>query len=130
MTFSVDVYNRIESAIHPNISNKIHKFKQGNYYVFPTFHGCNFKNRNGSRKRINYKVGNMCVSPTENIYWKDIANINKKKLPYKIYFTRYGYLNYGINSFITRKNGKWFDCDKKRYFDKSKWNDKEEKGIF
>ena len=51
-----------------------------------------------------------------------MKDINIEKLPYKIYFTRYGGVNYGINRLITIKNpDKRFDWDKKRYFHKRKW---------
>ena len=33
----IESFNRIKSAIHPNIRNHIEKFKQGEYYVFPNY---------------------------------------------------------------------------------------------
>ena len=44
MKISIESYNRIKSAIHPNIRNEIDKFKQGEYYVFPKYHGCKTRN--------------------------------------------------------------------------------------
>ena len=35
MKITIESFNRIKSAIHPNIRNKIEKFKQGEYYVLP-----------------------------------------------------------------------------------------------
>ena len=42
-----------------------------------------------------------------------MKDINIKKLPYKIYFTRYGGANYGMNRLITVKNP--------NHFHKRKW---------
>ena len=52
MQIPIESFNRIKSAIHPNIRNNIEKFKQGDYYVLPNYHGCTIKNRNGTRKKI------------------------------------------------------------------------------
>ena len=122
MKISIESYNRIKSAIHPNIRKQKENFKQEQYYVFPNYHGCNKKNRNDTRKKINYRQGNFCILGTDSLYWKNTNNINIKKLPYKIYFTRYGGTNHGINRLITIKNPNlWFDWDKKQYFNKRKW---------
>ena len=57
------------------------------------------------------------------LYWKDLKDININKLPYKIYLTRYGGSNYGINRLITIKNpNQWFDWDKKQFFHKRNWS--------
>ena len=47
------------------------------------------KNKNGSRKLIDYSQGDQCISPTNNHYWKktkDKYKIVKKK---RFYWTRY-----------------------------------------
>ena len=122
MKISIESFNRIKTAVHPNIRKQIEKFTQGEYYVFPNYHGCNKRNQNGTRKTINYRQGNLCNLGTDSFYWKNMKDININKLPYKIYFTRYGGANYGVNRLITIKNpDQWFDWDKKRYFHKRKW---------
>ena len=126
MKFSVKTYKRLKSIIHPNIRKKIERFRIEDYYVFPTYHGCNFKNRCVTNKRINYAVGEMCVTPTENLCWKDESKIKWKYLPQKIYFTRYG-LKYGMNNFAKNKGRKWYDWDKKQYFNRDEWIKKEQK---
>ena len=74
-------------------------------------------------KKINYRKGTTCILGTDWLYWKDLKDINIKKLPYKIYLTRYGGINYGINRLITIKNpNQWFNWDQKQYFDKRKWD--------
>ena len=44
MKISIESFNRIETAVHPNIRKQIEKFKQEEYYVFPNYHGYNKKN--------------------------------------------------------------------------------------
>ena len=123
MKISSESFNRIKSAVHRNIRKQIENFKQGEYYVFPNYHGCNKRNRNGTRKKINYRQGNFCILGTDSLYWKNVKDININKLPYKIYFTRYGGANYEVNRLITIKNpDQWFDWDKKQYFHKRKWD--------
>ena len=123
MKIPIESFNKIKNAIHPNIRNNIEKLKQGDYYVLPNYHGCSIKNRNGTRKKINYRKGNFCKLATDWLYWKDLKDININKLPYKIYLTRYGGSNYGINRLITIKNpNQWFDWDKKQFFTKRNWS--------
>ena len=123
MKIPIESFNRIKSAIHPNLRNNIEKFRKGEYYLLPSYHGCNKKNRNGTRKKINYRKGNLCVLGTEWLYWKNLKDINTDKLPYKIYLTRYGGSNYGINRLITIKSPDlWFDWDRKQFFHKRNWN--------
>ena len=38
--------------LHPNIISNIDSYKKGNYCIFPSCHGCRYRNRNGTRKRI------------------------------------------------------------------------------
>ena len=123
MKIPIESFNKIKSAIHPNIRNNIEKFKQGDYYVLPNYHGCGIKNRNGTRKKINYRKGKLCKLATDWLYWKDLKDININKLPYKIYLTRYGGSNYGINRLLTIKNpNQWFHWDKKQFFHKRNWS--------
>ena len=68
----------------------------------------------------------MCVTPTENFCWKDESKIKWKYLPQKISFTRYG-LKYGMNNFAKNKGRKWYDSDKKQYFDRDEWIEKGQK---
>ena len=90
---------------------------------FRTIMGVKKKNRNGTRKKVNYRKGNFCISGTDWLYWKDVKDINIDKLPYKIYLTRYGGSNYGINRLITIKNpDQWFDWDQKNFFHKRNWS--------
>ena len=65
MKIPIESFNRIKSAIHPNIRNNIEKFKQEEYYVLLNYHGCRKKNCNRTRKKINYRKGNFCKLATD-----------------------------------------------------------------
>ena len=72
--------------IHPNLMWSIDCYKKDNYYVFPTYHGCNYKNKNCTRKRIDYKSGEQCIRPIDIPYWTKTKQKYKNKG--KVYFTR------------------------------------------
>ena len=120
MRMSEETYERLKSIFHPKIRKNIGKFKKENYIIFPLYHGCGKRNRNGTNKKINYAVGEMCKSATYLLSSKSINDLKWKHLPHKIYFTRYGG-QYGLNNFAKRKGGKWFDWDKKEFLDKKPW---------
>ena len=120
MRFSEDTYKRIKSIIHPKIRKNIPNFKIDSYYVFPHYHNCGKRNRNGTNKKINYSVGEMCKSPTYKSNWKCMYDISLDSLPHKIYLTRY-MSTVGMNNFAKTQGRKWFDWDKKQYFDRSLW---------
>ena len=126
MRISKESYERLKSVFHPKIRKSIEKFKQENYYVFPSYHGCGKKNRNGVNKKINYAVGEMCNSPTYKLSLKPMNEIKWKHLPHKIYWTRNG-ARFGMNNFAKCKGTQWFDWDKKQYFEKRLWLEIERK---
>ena len=73
-------YTKFKDLIHPNITDNIDYCKKGNYYLFPTYHGCSLRKRNGIKKREDYKRGYQCVLPSSNPYWRRTKkNINKQK---------------------------------------------------
>ena len=72
--------------IHPNLMWSIDCYKKDNYYVFPTYHGCSYKNKNCTRKRIDYKSGEQCIRPIDIPYWTKTKQKYKNKG--KVYFTR------------------------------------------
>ena len=123
---SEETYERLKSVFHPKLRKNIGKFKQENYYMFPLYHGCGKMNRNGTNKKINYSVGEICKSPTYKISFKPLHEIEWEYLPNKIYFTRYG-ARYGMNNFAKCKGTQWFDWDKKQFFEKRLWLEIEKK---
>ena len=65
--------NRFVNRLHPNL-------------VFPKYHGCDWRNRSGTRKSIDYKRGQQCLMRIIDPYWR----VTKDKYEDKgrIYLTR------------------------------------------
>ena len=120
MRFSEEIFERLKSIFHPKLRKNIEKFKIENYFIFPHYHGCGKRNRNGTNKKINYKIGEICKKPTDYLNWKSMNDIPWENIQHKIYLTRYG-SNYGMNNFAKNKGRQWFDWDKKQYIDRSHW---------
>ena len=120
MVFSKEGFEHFKSIFHPNlIANKHHYFKNG-LYIFPSYHGCGLRNKNGTNKEIDYKRGYQCLFPTEKRYWKPYKTINKKNLIKNVKLTRY-MSNLGINCYAKTKQRMWYDWDKKCYRPRAEW---------
>ena len=79
--------NRFVNRLHPNLVNNIQSYKQeDSCYLFPKCHGCEYRNRNSTKKSIYYEKGQQCLMPTNNSYWR-IAK-DKYKDKGRIYLTR------------------------------------------
>ena len=39
---------KVLKYLHPNLVSNIHRYKEGSYYLFPSYHGCFYRNRNGT----------------------------------------------------------------------------------
>ena len=117
-----DSYQHFKNIIHPNITTHINHYHKGGVIVLPVYHGCGYVNRNGTRKRIDYKRGKQCVLPTQKPYYKPFKELSKKyrSRQRKIYFTRY-LSNLGLNSLAKTKGNLWYDYDEKKYKPKSDW---------
>ena len=76
MRFSESTYRKFQSIIHPKLKANMHKFEKDGYYFLSTYHGCGKRNRNGTNKKVNYRIGDMCKEPTYNINWKKWGKIN------------------------------------------------------
>ena len=72
--------------IHPNLLSDIGSYKVGAYYIFPAYRSCRCRNRNGTRKKIEYNRGEICVAPVHTACWR---KTKKKYLSPKVYHTRY-----------------------------------------
>ena len=119
MRMPEETYERFKNVFHPKLRKNIKKFKHGAYFRFPLYHGCGKKNRNGTNKKINYSVGEMCISPTYTLLPKT-NKVKFKYLPQKIYFTRYGG-QFGMKNFVKSKGKKWFDWDRGQFFEREVW---------
>ena len=60
-------YPKVKDLIHPNITNNIDYYKNGNLYILPVYHGCGLRNRNGLKKGIDYSRGQQCILPSNLI---------------------------------------------------------------
>ena len=40
-----------KNFFHPNLLSDFERYKVGAYYIFPTYHGFGYRNRNGTRKK-------------------------------------------------------------------------------
>ena len=70
MKISNESFNRIKTAVHPNIRKQIEKFKQGEYYVFPNYHDCN--------KKIEMEQGRkLTIEKGISAFWVVILYIGK-----------------------------------------------------
>ena len=104
-------YSKFKDYIHPNIKHAINHYKKGYYYILPTYHGCCLKNRNGIRKRVDYKRVFRCILPTQNPFWK------RTKSKYEQLFfsnTRYN-TNYHIGTLAIIKGNYYYNYKTKKY---------------
>ena len=79
---------KVHKHLHPNIVCNIDSYKEGRYYIFPTYHGCRYRNRNGTRKKIQYNRGEQCLTPVHTFCGRPV----KKKYsgnPVRVYRARY-----------------------------------------
>ena len=108
--------------MHPNLKANIHKYEKDSYYILPTWHGCGKKrNRNGTNKEVNYRIGDMCSKASYKKWWKDVELLNFDIQPNsKIYFTRFMH-ELGMNKLAKNKGYCWYDWEKKIYRPKSDW---------
>ena len=79
---------KVLKYLHPNIVSNIKSYKQGSYNLFPTYHVCRYRNKNGTGKRIKYNKGEQRIDPVHTFCWKPVK---KKYLgnPPRVYPTRY-----------------------------------------
>ena len=82
-----DYYEAVKDYLHPGIHDFINHYRRGHLIDLPPYHGCNRVNKNGTRKEIQYQMGEQCVVPTEKRYWR------KRKAKYQkkgfLYWTRH-----------------------------------------
>ena len=44
--------SKLLKHFHPNLLSDIESYKVGAYYILPTYHGCGYRKRNVTRKKI------------------------------------------------------------------------------
>ena len=86
---TVEYFELVKDYLHPNLKCFINEYKEGNLIILPPFHGCGHRNKNGTRKLINYTKGHQCVTPSWKNYWKKDIKPKYKQNNDFFYFTRY-----------------------------------------
>ena len=140
LVLTVDYFNKIKDYIHPNSQTIIKDYKNGNVITLLPFNGCAHRNKNGTRKVIDYARGYRCVTLSWRHCWKkDVKTKYQRKIG-DFYVTRYmiqtkfshllknkGYLIYNyklqkyehINKTPLHHEFKWMQQFKKEYFFKN-----------
>ena len=86
--FPREYYETMKDYFHPNVHNFIDRYTDDEGLILlPQFHGCNLKNRKGSRKLIDYRNGKQYLFPL----WSD----DKSKLKAAPLFPFTRYLTFG-----------------------------------
>ena len=110
-------YAQFKDLIHPNITDNIDYYKKGNYYLFPIYHGCGLRDRNGIKKTVGYKRGYQCVLPSSNPYWRRTKEKYKQT---KVYNTRYQ-TQYNICALALVKDHYYCNHKSKEYKHRNWW---------
>ena len=63
MIFWKEYYEDMKDYFHPHIHSFINNYAHDDLYFLPPYHGCGLKNRNGTRKLIDYRNGKQCLFP-------------------------------------------------------------------
>ena len=79
---------KVINFLQPNLVSNIKRCKEGCYYLFPSYHGCSYRNRNGTRKKMQYNGGEQCVNPAHTSCWRPVKN-KYLGFPPRVYLTRY-----------------------------------------
>ena len=86
---TTETYNSIKDYLHPNLHKIIEedKLKDDKLICLPPFHGCGYRNKNGTKKLIDYGRGYRCIVPSWRRLWK--RDVKNKYLRKKYPRTRY-----------------------------------------
>ena len=89
MTFlTLNNYNNIKDYLHPNLHEIIKdNYIEKNLICLPPFHGCDYRNRNGTKKLIDSGRSHICIIPSWKNTWK--RNVKSKYFNNKYPRTRY-----------------------------------------
>ena len=89
--------------VDPNFRRFINHYKDGNTIQLPPFHGCAHRNKNETRKFINYANGYQYVTPSWQRYWKENIKSKYKTKNGFCYWTRY--MNQTRNRYLFKNEG-------------------------
>ena len=85
---TTETFNSIRDYLHPNLVKIVNnKLKNDRQIILPPYHDCGYKNKNGTKKSIDYGRGYTCMIPSWRRSWK--KNVKEKYLRKKYPRTRY-----------------------------------------
>ena len=79
--FTTRYYDQVRDYLLPELHSFINYYENDNVIDLPLYHGYSKKNKNGTKKMIEYNQANQCIRPTNKRYWKktkDKYNVEKK----------------------------------------------------
>ena len=86
---TVEYFNKIKDYMHPNLPKIVKDYQNGNLITLPPYHGCGHRNKNGTRKPIDYARGYRCVTLSWRNYWEKNVKPKYKRKTGDFYVTRY-----------------------------------------
>ena len=86
---TVEYFNKVKDYVHPNPQTIIKVYQNGNLITLPPYHGCSHRNKNGTRKLIDYARGHRCVTPSWRDCWKKDVKTKYQDKTGDFYVTRY-----------------------------------------
>ena len=109
-----ETFNSLSDYLHPNLNKivKDDKLKDDKRVVLPPYHGCGYKNKNGTKKSIDYSRGYRCITASWRRCWK--KNVKEKYLSRKYPKTRYR-LNSEYRNLFKNKGNYVYNYKLKKY---------------
>ena len=85
--FYKEYFDKMKDYFHPNTVTFIDHYTDGKGVVeLPAFHGCGLKNRNGTKKLVDYGNGNQCIC---GVWSDENSKIKSGKIKSKIRYLPY-----------------------------------------
>ena len=111
---TTETFNNIKDYLHPNLNKivKEDKLKNDKRVYLPPYHGCGYRNKNGTRKSIDYGRGYRCITPSWRRSWK--KDVKEKYLRKKYPKTRYR-LNSEYRNLFKNKGNYVYNYNLKKY---------------
>ena len=86
---TVEYFNKLKDYVHPNLPKIVKDYQNGNLITLPPYHGCGHRNKNGTRKLIDYTRGYRCITASWRNYWKQDVKTKYHRKIGDFYVTRY-----------------------------------------
>ena len=67
---------KVIKCLHAILVSNSKRYKEGCYYLFLSYHSCSYRNRNGTRKKMQYNSGKQCVNPVNTSCWRPIKKLS------------------------------------------------------